>query len=136
MNGTDSPPDRVTERVIFLDWVRIIAFGMLVFYHVGMYYVTWEFHIKSPHAGTAIEPLMRLSNPWRMDLLFLVSGATTSFMSAPVARDVGAARYADRQGLAGVWAAGLAPALPRADAVTAAQKLPAKLSGMGRLVFP
>ena len=84
MNGTDSLPDRpterLTERVIFLDWVRIIAFGMLVLYHVGMYYVTWDFHIKSPHASEAIEPLMRLSNPWRMDLLFLVSGAATSFM--------------------------------------------------------
>jgi glucans biosynthesis protein C len=69
-----------TERLIFLDWVRIIAFGLLVLYHVGMYYVSWDFHIKSPHAGTAIEPLMRLTNPWRMDLLFLVSGAATSFM--------------------------------------------------------
>ena len=84
MNGTDSPPDRLTERlterVIFLDWVRIIAFATLVFYHVGMYYVTWDFHVKSPHASNAIEPLMRLTNPWRMDLLFLVSGAATSFM--------------------------------------------------------
>lgn len=69
-----------TERLIFLDWVRIIAFGLLVLYHGGMYYVSWDFHIKSPHAGTAIEPLMRLTNPWRMDLLFLVSGAATSFM--------------------------------------------------------
>lgn len=84
MNGTASQPDRpserLTERLIFLDWVRIIAFAMLVFYHVGMYYVTWDFHIKSAHASNAIEPLMRLSNPWRMDLLFLVSGAATSFM--------------------------------------------------------
>ena len=69
-----------TERLIFLDWVRIGAFGLLVLYHVGMYYVSWEFHIKSSHASNAIEPLMRLSNPWRMDLLFLVSGAATSFM--------------------------------------------------------
>ena len=69
-----------TERLIFLDWVRILAFGLLVLYHVGMYFVSWDFHIKSPHAGSAIEPLMRLTNPWRMDLLFLVSGAATSFM--------------------------------------------------------
>lgn len=84
MNGTDSLPDypteRPTDRLIFLDWVRIMAFALLVLYHVGMYYVTWDFHIKSPHAGNAIEPLMRLSNPWRMDLLFMVSGAATSYM--------------------------------------------------------
>ena len=23
-----------------LDWLRVIAFGLLIFYHIGMYYVT------------------------------------------------------------------------------------------------
>lgn len=68
------------SRLLFLDWARIGAFGLLVLYHVGMYYVTWDWHIKSPHAGAAIEPLMRLVSPWRLDLLFLVSGAATAFM--------------------------------------------------------
>ncbi len=76
MNRTGSPSD----RLVFLDWVRIIAFALLMFYHVGIYYVTWDFHIKSLHASTLLEPWMRLSSPWRMDLLFLVSGAATSFM--------------------------------------------------------
>lgn len=67
-------------RLVFLDWLRVAAFALLVLYHVGMYYVSWDFHIKSPHAGSGLEPLMRLTNPWRMDLLFLVSGAATSFM--------------------------------------------------------
>ncbi len=80
MNITDTSSDSRSERLIFLDWVRIIAFALLVFYHVGMYYVTWDFHIKSPHASTLLERWMRLSSPWRMDLLFLVSGAATSFM--------------------------------------------------------
>jgi peptidoglycan/LPS O-acetylase OafA/YrhL len=71
-----------TPRLVFLDWARIGAFGLLVFYHVGMYYVTWDWHIKSAHASAAIEPLMRLLSPWRLDLLFLVSGAATSFMLA------------------------------------------------------
>ena len=67
-------------RLVFLDWVRILAFGWLVLYHVGMYYVSWSWHVKSPHAGIWLEPWMRLSSPWRMDLLFLVSGAATSMM--------------------------------------------------------
>ena len=50
MNRTGSPSD----RLVFLDWVRIIAFALLMFYHVGMYYVTWDFHIKSPHASTLL----------------------------------------------------------------------------------
>ncbi|MFI4929755.1 MAG: acyltransferase family protein [Burkholderiales bacterium] len=68
------------SRLLFLDWLRIGAFALLVLYHVGMYYVSWEFHVKSPHAGPALEPWMRLSSPWRLSLLFLISGAATSFM--------------------------------------------------------
>ena len=69
-----------SERRVDLDWVRIAAFGLLIFYHVGMLYVSWGFHIKSAHRITALEPLMLVLNPWRLELLFLVSGAATRFM--------------------------------------------------------
>ncbi|MBR1122569.1 acyltransferase family protein [Bradyrhizobium lablabi] len=69
-----------TERRIDLDWVRIGAFGLLIFYHVGMLYVSWGFHIKSVHRITALEPLMLVLNPWRLSILFLVSGVATRFM--------------------------------------------------------
>lgn len=68
------------ERRHDLDWVRICAFGLLVVYHVGMYYVTWDWHVKSPYSSATIEPLMLLSSPWRLSLLFLVSGAASSFL--------------------------------------------------------
>ncbi|WP_454830754.1 acyltransferase family protein [Pseudoxanthomonas wuyuanensis] len=61
-----------------LDWVRVCAFGLLVLYHVGMYYVSWGWHVKSPDAGTALEPFMMLSSPWRLSLLFLISGVATA----------------------------------------------------------
>lgn len=63
-----------------LDWVRVCAFGLLVLYHVGMYYVSWGWHVKSPHAGPTLEPLMLLSAPWRLSLLFLVSGVATAHL--------------------------------------------------------
>lgn len=72
-----TPPERRHD----LDWIRVCAFGLLVLYHVGMYYVTWDFHIKSPHASRALEPAMLLLNPWRLTLLFMVSGAATRFMA-------------------------------------------------------
>lgn len=68
------------NRLYFLDWVRILAFMLLILYHVGMYYVSWDWHVKSPHASNAIEPLMMLSSPWRLGLLFLIAGAASSFM--------------------------------------------------------
>lgn len=65
-----------------LDWVRVLAFGLLVVYHVGMYYVTWDWLVKSPLAGPTLEPLMMLTSPWRLSLLFMVSGAATAFLLA------------------------------------------------------
>lgn len=69
-----------SERRIDLDWVRILAFGLLIFYHVGMLYVSWGFHIKGVHRLTWLEPLMLFLNPWRLSLLFPVSGVATRFM--------------------------------------------------------
>lgn len=78
MNTPNAPSP--SPRLYFLDWLRIGAFALLVAYHVGMYYVSWDWHVKSPFASGAIEPWMRLSSPWRLSLLFLVSGAATSLM--------------------------------------------------------
>ncbi len=33
-----------------LDWLRIIAFLLLILYHIGMFYVPWSWHVKSVHA--------------------------------------------------------------------------------------
>jgi peptidoglycan/LPS O-acetylase OafA/YrhL len=70
------------QRRYDLDWVRIGAFMLLILYHVGMYYVTWDWHVKSPQASTAIEPLMMLTSPWRLSLLFLISGVATGYLLA------------------------------------------------------
>ncbi|MDC6167388.1 acyltransferase family protein [Paucibacter sp. XJ19-41] len=82
-----------TPRLFFLDWLRILAFGLLVPYHVGMYYVSWDWHVKSPQAGPAIEPLMLLSGPWRLSLLFFIAGAATQ---ALLRREPGAGFVAQR----------------------------------------
>lgn len=81
------------ERRYDLDWLRIIAFALLILYHVGMYYVTWDWHVKSPQASAAIEPLMLLTAPWRLSLLFLVSG----FATASMLRGRGAAGFLGRR---------------------------------------
>ena len=77
--------DIAPGRRVDLDWVRIAAFGLLILYHVGMFYVPWGWHIKSAHPVAALEPLMLALNPWRLALLFLVSGVATRFMLRKVA---------------------------------------------------
>lgn len=64
-----------SPRLPFLDGLRVAAFALLIPYHVGMYYVTWDWHVKSPAASSALEPFMQLSSPWRLGLLFLIAGA-------------------------------------------------------------
>jgi hypothetical protein len=80
MHPSLTPTAGASPRLYFLDWLRIGAFALLVLYHVGMYYVSWPWHVKSPLAGPLLEPWMRLSSPWRLSLLFLLSGAATSMM--------------------------------------------------------
>lgn len=71
----------MTDRRYDLDWLRIGAFALLILYHCGMFYVSWDWHVKSSRVSEAIEPLMLLTNPWRLTLLFLISGAATPFMA-------------------------------------------------------
>ena len=68
-----------------LDWIRVGAFFLLILYHVGMFYVPWEWHVKSGHELVWLEPVMQLTNPWRLTLLFLVSGCATRFLADSLA---------------------------------------------------
>jgi hypothetical protein len=69
-------------RQHFLDWIRVLAFAFLIFYHTGMMFVDWGFHIESGHNSTFLKSIMILSSQWRLDILFLVSGVAISFMIA------------------------------------------------------
>lgn len=79
-NDLTSSPTPLPTRRYDLDWLRIIAFGILVFYHIGMFYVPWGWHVKSVYAGSGVEPLMRLANPWRLSLLFFISGVAFAYL--------------------------------------------------------
>ncbi len=58
-----------------LDWLRIGAFALLILYHCGMYYVAdWGWHVKNSQTYDWLQDLMKLTNPWRMSLLFLLGG--------------------------------------------------------------
>lgn len=70
------------SRLPFLDGLRVAAFALLIPYHVGMYYVSWDWHVKSPAASSVLEPFMQLSSPWRLGLLFLIAGAATQGLFA------------------------------------------------------
>lgn len=70
------------ERLYGLDWLRIGAFGLLIFYHIGMFFVPWGWHIKAAHPVAWLELPMQALSPWRLSLLFLISGTASAFLLA------------------------------------------------------
>jgi len=70
----------ISNRRYDLDWLRVLAFGLLIFYHCGMGYVAeWGFHVKNPQTSEGFQYWMLFMNRWRMALLFLISGAGVWF---------------------------------------------------------
>lgn len=65
-----------------LDWLRVLVFGLLIFYHVGMFFVPWSYHIKNNVIYEDLEWPMRFVNQWRLPLLFVVAGMGTYFALA------------------------------------------------------
>lgn len=76
---TSPKPNLSSNRRSDLDWLRVIAIIILLFYHTGMIYVSWGWHIQSNETSPAFENVMRWLHRWRMPLLFFISGAGTFF---------------------------------------------------------
>ncbi|MCJ8156281.1 acyltransferase family protein [Sphingomonas sp. LaA6.9] len=64
----------MTDRHYGVDWLRIGAFGLLILYHIGMFFVPWDWHVKTAHPIDGATLPMMAVNPWRLALLFAVSG--------------------------------------------------------------
>ena len=78
---TPRPPTRQTSRRFDIDALRVLAFGLLIAYHCGMFYVAeWEWHIKSAYTAEWLQEPMRFLNQWRMSLLFVISGLAVAFV--------------------------------------------------------
>lgn len=69
------------ERRHDIDALRVLAFGLLILYHVAMFYVLdWGWHVKSDYQAQWLQLPMLLVNQWRMPLIFMVSGLALRFI--------------------------------------------------------
>lgn len=64
-----------------LDWLRIGAFSLLILYHLAMYFGPWSWHLDSRESVAWLGVAMIASNPWRLSLLFLISGVAVRHMT-------------------------------------------------------
>jgi hypothetical protein len=63
------------------DWLRVLVFAVLIFYHIGMLYVAdWGFHYKSQYQSEILQNLMLLVNRWRLPFLFFISGVASRYL--------------------------------------------------------
>ena len=70
------------DRRYDIDWLRVIAIGLLIFYHIGISFQPWGVFIGFIQSETPLESLwvpMSLLNIWRIPLLFFVSGMGVCF---------------------------------------------------------
>ena len=62
-----------------LDWLRVIVFALLIFYHVGMFFVPWGWHLKNNEIYNELQWPMIFLNQWRLPILFVISGMGTYY---------------------------------------------------------
>ena len=60
-----------------LDWLRLIAIAILLFFHTGMWFNQWGWHVKNSETTTTFQYWMIWSHYFRMPLLLFISGAGT-----------------------------------------------------------
>jgi len=65
----------MNTRYDFLDWLRVIAIFVLIFFHTGMLFVGWGWHITNDEVIEGLQFPMDISHRLRMPLLFVIAGA-------------------------------------------------------------
>jgi len=72
---------RITENEhrYDIDFLRVIAFGILILYHVAVFFEPGGWHIKNNVTYRDILFPMIFINQWRLPLLFVISGMGTYF---------------------------------------------------------
>ncbi len=73
---------QTTERRYDIDWLRVIAIGLLLIYHIAIVFQPWGLligFIQSKEPLTGLWKPMTVLNVWRIPLLFCVSGMGVYF---------------------------------------------------------
>lgn len=67
------------QRMYYIDWLRVTAFGLLFVFHSFRLFDTYPWHLKNAETSISINYIIEFMHSWRMYIIFLVSGAGTYF---------------------------------------------------------
>lgn len=76
-------PDRAVQppaidkagRLYYMDWLRVIAFSILIAFHSAEVFAEWNWWISNRERSDTISYILIFFKQWRMPLLFIISGA-------------------------------------------------------------
>ena len=71
-----------SHRRYDVDWLRVLAFSLLIIYHISIIFQPWAYLIYFIQSGKSLESIwifMGLINIWRIPMLFIISGMGVCF---------------------------------------------------------
>lgn len=67
------------ERLFYIDWLRVFAFGLLFIFHAARFFDSFPWHIKNAAHSEMVNLFVGFTHGWRMHLIFFISGVGTYF---------------------------------------------------------
>ncbi|MES1222258.1 MAG: acyltransferase [Bacteroidota bacterium] len=71
-------PD-LPEHKYYIDWIRVLAFFLLIFFHCAMPFVIFGWEVKNVEKSMGLSRLIWWMHQWRLPLLFFISGVSIHF---------------------------------------------------------
>ncbi|WP_425290791.1 acyltransferase family protein [Spirosoma linguale] len=67
------------QRQYYIDWIRVIAFMILILFHCSMPFVQFGWEVKNAEHSIFLDRLIIWLHQWRLPLLFFIAGVGVSF---------------------------------------------------------
>ncbi len=74
-----TPFPQESTRLYFIDWIRVLAFGLLILFHCTMPFVTFGWEIKNEEQSLLLSRIIIWLHQWRLPLLFFIAGVGANF---------------------------------------------------------
>jgi len=74
---------KLIQRRYDLDWLRVLAFSGVFFYHCSRFFNSSYWHIKNAETSAIIDIFTGIFDLWGMPLIFAISGASIFFALRP-----------------------------------------------------
>jgi glucans biosynthesis protein C len=62
---------QAVQRRYYIDWIRVLAFFLLIFFHCAMPFVIFGWEVKNEDTSMGLSRLIWWMHQWRIPLLYL-----------------------------------------------------------------